>query len=72
MSKYLIIIEKAEENYAIYSPDLPGCVATGSTRKESEENMQIAIEMHLKGLAEDGLPIPKPESKARYLEIASV
>ena len=42
-----IIIEKAENNYSAYSPDLPGCVATGDTIEETNANMRIAIRMHI-------------------------
>jgi len=59
MHRFLIIIEKAGKNYSAYSPDLPGCVATGSTRKEAEERMNEAIELHVKGLVKDGLPVPE-------------
>jgi predicted RNase H-like HicB family nuclease len=70
MYRFLIIIEKAKGNYSAYSPDLPGCVATGKTRKETEQNMHEAIEMHVQGLLEDGLPIPKQRSYAEYIAIA--
>jgi len=69
MYNYLIIIEKTENNYAAYSPDLPGCVATGRTRMEVERRMRTAIDMHLKGLLEDGLPIPEPVSEAGYVAV---
>jgi len=62
MYRFLIIIEKANENYSAYSPDLPGCIATGKTPEETEQNMYIAIEMHLEGLKEDRLLIPKPNA----------
>ena len=58
MHRFLIVIEKADGNYSAYSPDLPGCVATGATREETEQNMYQAIEMHFKGLREDGLSCP--------------
>jgi predicted RNase H-like HicB family nuclease len=69
MQEYLIVIEKAKGNYSAYSPDLPGCVATGGTRQEAEERMREAIHMHLAGLAEDGLPIPEPFASAGYVEV---
>ncbi len=53
--KYLIVIEKAETNFSAYSPDLPGCVATGKTLEEAEEQMYEAIVFHLEGLEEDGV-----------------
>ena len=70
MYRFLVVIEKANNNYSAYSPDLPGCVATGSTREEAEKNIYEAIEMHVQGLIEDNLPIPKSESFAEYVAIA--
>ncbi len=67
--RFLIVIEKANNNYSAYSPDLPGCVATGATREEAERNMHEAIEMHVGGLREDGLPIPKSHSFAEYVAV---
>ena len=64
MYRFLVVIEKANGNYSAYSPDLPGCVATGETRKEVEQNMYEAIEMHMQGLIEDCLLIPKPHATA--------
>jgi len=69
MYRFLIIIEKANKNYSAYSPDLPGCIATGKTREEAEQNMHEAIEMHIQGLLEDGLPIPEQESFAEYIAV---
>jgi predicted RNase H-like HicB family nuclease len=70
MHKFLIVIEKARKNYSAYSPDLPGCVATGTTRKEAEKNMYTAIEMHIHGLKEDNLPIPESSSTAEYVVLS--
>ena len=69
MHRFLIVIEKAENNYSAYSPDLPGCVATGATREDAEKNMYEAIEMHVQGLEEDNLPIPESTSFAEYIAI---
>ncbi len=69
MRRFLVVIEKAKSNYSAYSPDLPGCVATGATREEAERNMHEAIEMHVRGLQEDKLPIPKSHSYAEYVAI---
>jgi predicted RNase H-like HicB family nuclease len=69
MYRFLIVIEKANGNYSAYSPDLPGCVATGATRDEAERNMHQAVEMHIKGLREDGLPVPESTSFAEYVAI---
>ena len=62
MPTYLIVTEKAGRNYSAYAPDLPGCVATGKTREDAEANMFEAIELHLRGLQEDGLEIPVPSA----------
>lgn len=67
--RYLIVIEKALRNYSAYSPDLPGCVATGRTRRETEERMRAAIELHLRGMKEDGLRIPKPAASAEFVRV---
>jgi len=69
MKRFLVIIEKAEGNYSAYSPDLPGCVATGKTKDQAARNMHQAIELHLEGLREDGLPIPKSHSSAEYVAV---
>lgn len=57
MSRFSVVIEKSENNFSAYSPDLPGCIATGSTREEVEQNMHEAIIMHVQGLREDNLPM---------------
>lgn len=61
--RYAMVIERAESNYSAYVPDLPGCVATGQTIEETEQQIQEAIELHLEGLREDGLPVPQPQSR---------
>jgi predicted RNase H-like HicB family nuclease len=68
--RFLVVIEDAGKNFSAYSPDLPGCVATGKTREETEKNMYEAIQMHLEGLREDGLPIPTSQSFAEYVVVA--
>lgn len=67
-TKYLIVIEKTPNNLSAFSPDLPGCVATGATQTEVEDRMKEAIRMHLDGMREDGLAIPTPTSIAEYIE----
>jgi predicted RNase H-like HicB family nuclease len=71
MSKYLIIIEKTGTGYSAYSPDLPGCAATGTTREETENEMKDAIEFHIEGLRLNGDEVPKPSSLASYCEVAA-
>ena len=69
--RYAVVIEKAEGNYSAYVPDLPGCVATGSTVAEVEAEIREAILFHVEGLREDGLPIPAPESQVEYVDVAA-
>ncbi|MBU0518633.1 type II toxin-antitoxin system HicB family antitoxin [bacterium] len=69
MHRFLVVIEKANGNYSAYSPDLPGCIATGKTRQTAEKNMHQAIQLHIRGLKEDGLPIPIPHSRAEYMAV---
>ena len=69
MHKFLIIIETAGANFSAYSPDLPGCVATGKDRGSVEREMERAIAFHLDGLREDGEDIPTPHSYSMYCEI---
>jgi len=69
MHKYLVIFEKANNNYSAYSPDLPGCIATGKTRNEAEKNIKKAISFHIEGLVEDGLPLPEPAASTEYIEV---
>ncbi len=67
--RYAIVIEKAENNYAAYVPDLPGCIATGLTVEETEQRIRQSIEFHLRGMREDGLPIPEAVSQVDYVEV---
>ena len=69
MHRFLIGIEKADGNYSAYSPDLPSCVATGTTVEEVKKNMHEAIEIHVRGLKEDNLPIPESHSLAEYVAV---
>ena len=69
--RYAVVIEKAESNYSAYVPALPGCVATGATVEEVEQEIRDAIAFHLDGMREDGLPIPAATSKVDYIELAA-
>jgi predicted RNase H-like HicB family nuclease len=68
--RYAIVIEKAESNYSAYVPDLPGCVATGDSEADVESMIREAIELHVAGLRDDGLPVPAPSSKVEYVDVA--
>ena len=69
MHRFLIVIENAGNNFSAYSPDLPGCVATGSTREETERRMYEAIQLHIEGLVEDKQPVPASTSFAEYVVV---
>ena len=69
MTEYGVVIEKAASNYSACVPDLPGCVATGDSIEEVEQEIRAAIRFHLQGLREDGLPIPLPVSVCETLEV---
>jgi len=71
MKRYLIVMEATNTGYSSYSPDLPGCVATGSTESEVEQRMRQAIELHVAGLREQGEPVPEPQSSSSYVEISA-
>lgn len=67
--RYTVVIEKAENNYSAYVPDLPGCVSTGATLEETEAMIREAIEFHLEGMREEGLPIPEATTVTKLLEV---
>lgn len=69
--KYAVVIEKAENNYSAYVPDLPGCIATGATVAEVEAEIREAIAFHIEGMREDGLAIPAPTSQVEYIDLAA-
>ena len=67
MYRFLVVIEKAGRNYSAYSPDLPGCIATGATRHQVKKNMHEAIALHIEGIKEDGQSIPRSNSSAESI-----
>lgn len=66
--KYLVVVEKAGNNFSAYVPDLPGCVVTGATSEDVQRNIREAVAMHIEGLREDGLPVPEPQTQAEFVE----
>lgn len=68
--RYLIVIEETSSGFSAYSPDLDGCVATGSTREEVERNMHEAIEFHLEGMRLDGYSAPASKTYSTYIEVS--
>lgn len=69
--RYAVVIEKADANYSAYVPDLPGCIATGGTVAEVQQSIREAIELHLSGMREDGIPLPPPSSQVDYIDVAA-
>jgi predicted RNase H-like HicB family nuclease len=70
MRKYLIIYEKSKDGYSAYLPDLPGCTSAGATKKEVEENIIEAINLHVEVMKESGLAIPEANSESEMLVLA--
>ncbi len=68
--RYPIVIEKSRKNYSAYSPDLPGCIATGATVRQTLSRMKSAIKFHLEGLKKEGVDIAEPSTRVEYIEIA--
>lgn len=71
MTRYAVVFEKGKRNWSAYVPDLPGCVATGRTRKETEHMIREAIEFHLEGLRLRGLAIPPSISTAANVRVSA-
>ena len=66
-NKYLIVIEKGENNYSAYSPDVSGCVTTGKTVEEIISTMKEALEFHIEEMLEDGESFPVPKTLNYYI-----
>ncbi|VTR98121.1 Uncharacterized protein OS=Arenimonas composti TR7-09 = DSM 18010 GN=P873_11020 PE=4 SV=1: UPF0150 [Gemmata massiliana] len=69
MKRYAVVLENAGTNWGAYVPDLPGCVATGDTKEETEQLIREAIQLHLEGMIEDQLPVPEPSCQVEYVEV---
>ena len=72
MKRYAVVFEKAENNWAAYVPDLPGCITTGKSLAETKLNIREAIELHLEAMREVGEPIPNPTADVDFVEIQAV
>ena len=71
MKKYLVIIERTKTGFSAYSPDLLGCIATGKTKEEVEQNIHDAIELHISGMITEGITIPEPSSYSTYMSVVA-
>jgi predicted RNase H-like HicB family nuclease len=69
--RYMVVIEHGETSWGAHVPDLPGCVAVGETREEVRRLIREAIELHIDGLKEDGLPVPAPTSEGEFVDVGA-
>ncbi len=69
--KYAVVIEKGNNGFGAYVPDLPGCIAAGDTKEEVKQLIQEAIELHIEALKEDGEPVPDPSSIIEFIDVAA-
>ena len=69
--KYVVLFEKSQTGYSAYAPDLPGCIATGRTLKETAKMMREAIEFHIEGLRLHGEPVPEPTTLAESILVSA-
>jgi predicted RNase H-like HicB family nuclease len=67
--KYAVVIEKAQNNYSAYVPDLPGCVSVGDTLEEVRRMVREAIEFHIEGMRLDGEAVPEPMTLCAMVEV---
>lgn len=71
MKKYLIVIEKTKTGFSAFSPDIPGCVATGKSEEETMRNMHNSLEFHISALQAAGEKIPEAHSISEYCSIGA-
>jgi predicted RNase H-like HicB family nuclease len=71
MIRYMVVIERGETSWGAHVPDLPGCVAVGETREEVRHLIREAIEFHIDGLKQEGLPVPVPTSEGEFVEVGA-
>ncbi len=67
--KYLVVFEPSATGFSAYVPDLPGCIASGDTLEQTEQNIRDGITFHLEGMRAEGILIPEPVSQSRVLEV---
>ena len=69
MTRYMVIIERGDSSWGVQVPDLPGCIAVGETRDEAIGLIREAIALHIEGLKQEGLPVPRPISEGEFVEV---
>jgi predicted RNase H-like HicB family nuclease len=70
MKEYTVLYEWGPRNWSAYVPDLPGCIATGKTRRQVERLIREAIELHIEALRDQGEPVPEPSIEAGTVQVA--
>ena len=71
ISRYMVVVERGETSWGALVPDLPGCIAVGETRDDVLRLIRDAIELHIEGLKQDGLPVPRPSSEVEFVEVGA-
>ena len=71
IARYMVVVERGETSWGAHVPDLPGCVAVGETREDVLHLIREAIELHIEGLKQDGLPVPGPSSDVEFVDVGA-
>jgi predicted RNase H-like HicB family nuclease len=69
MNKYVVFFERTATGYSAHVPDLPGCVAAGSTLEETRDLIREAIEFHIEGMRLHGEAVPEPTTLVEQIEV---
>ncbi len=71
MTEYAVVFGRTATGWSAHVPDLPGCIAAGATLEETQQLIQVAIEMHIEAMREDGDPIPPPTTRTGIVTVAA-
>ena len=69
--RYMVVVERGDTSWGAHVPDLPGCIAVGETRDEALRLIREAVQFHIEGLRQEGLPVPVPSSEGEFVEVAT-
>jgi len=69
--RYMVVMERGANSWGAHVPDLPGCVAVAETRDEALQLIREAIDFHIEGLRQDGLPVPRSSSESEFVEVSA-
>ena len=67
--RYAIVIEKSNNGFTAFVPDLPGCVAAAESEAEVRQLIRESIELHIDGVRESGEAVPPPSSRVEYVDV---